>query len=120
MPASSSLSIWNTARGTTVSALHTVATVANTVTAVTDSVLALAETGSAYAQAYRDTAREDINEHAFYRRTVRVHNARLSIAAEIDELEQRLAKNPRLLEIFNSLDDRLAAFSKPQPANEEY
>ena len=97
------MSVWNVAKSTAVASLTTVSAAAQSITHAADSISALTETAALYATNYRDDAKEELAVTSIERRTLRVNTARVNLAEELRKLEKKLASDPELRAVYDSL-----------------
>ena len=97
------MSVWNATKATAVASLTTISAAAQSITHAADSLSALTETAALYATNYRDDAKEELAVTATQRRVLRVSNARVSLAEDLRVLEKKLASDPELRAVYDSL-----------------
>lgn len=84
---------------------ETISSATHSITHGTNSLAFLAETASIRAEAYRDDTLEEVKTNSGKRRILRVESARIEVSEDILKLRDRLQADPRLAEIYSSIDE---------------
>lgn len=97
------MTVLATARRTTTDVLTTVSATTGALTHAAESVSALAEAGSLHAKHYRDVTklRLDLTREEY--QDIAESQAKLKIARAVHSINQELAGDPALEEIYNSI-----------------